>query len=157
MAAVGELGAGVAHEINNPLAAVLGSAQLALLRSDKADTRVRPHLEDIEKEALRIRDIVESLLKLSQDQAGSAMGTVEQRRKFIDAVRKACRIAKLLNEHGVRQYGVIRIDSATGTKAAVKKLRDAKIDRIPIDRVEVVGRVAAKDVIDPETGEMPCG
>jgi len=77
MAAVGELGAGVAHEINNPLAAVLGSAQLALLRSDKADTRVRPHLEDIEKEALRIRDIVESLLKLSQDQAGSAMGTVD--------------------------------------------------------------------------------
>ena len=77
MAAVGELGAGVAHEINNPLAAVLGSAQLALLRSDKADTRVRPHLEDIEKEALRIKDIVESLLKLSQDQAQQTMGTVD--------------------------------------------------------------------------------
>lgn len=77
MAAVGELGAGVAHEINNPLAAVLGSAQLALLRADKADTRVRPHLEDIEKEALRIKDIVESLLKLSQDQAQQAMGTVD--------------------------------------------------------------------------------
>ncbi len=40
------------------------------------------------------------------------------------------------------------------TKAAVKKLRDAKIDRIPIDRVEIVGRVAAKDIIDPETGEV---
>ncbi len=77
MAAVGELGAGVAHEINNPLAAVLGSAQLALLRSDKADTRIRPHLEDIEKEALRIKDIVESLLRLSQDQAQQAMGTVD--------------------------------------------------------------------------------
>ncbi len=77
MAAVGELGAGVAHEINNPLAAVLGSAQLALLRGDQADLRVRPHLEDIEREALRIRDIVESLLKLSQDKAGSAMGTVD--------------------------------------------------------------------------------
>ncbi len=50
----------------------------------------------------------------------SAMGTVEQRRKFVDAVRKACRIARLLNEHGVRRYGVIRIDSATGTKAAAK-------------------------------------
>jgi len=67
MAAVGELGAGVAHEINNPLAAVLGSAQLALLRSDKEDERVRPHLVDIERECLRIRDIVESLLKLSVD------------------------------------------------------------------------------------------
>ena len=77
MAAVGELGAGVAHEINNPLAAVLGSAQLALLRADKADTRVRPHLEDIEKEALRIKDIVESLLKLSQDQSQQQMGTVD--------------------------------------------------------------------------------
>jgi hypothetical protein len=27
-------------------------------------------------------------------------------------VKKACRIAKIFNEHGVRQYGVIRIDSA---------------------------------------------
>jgi signal transduction histidine kinase len=77
MAAVGELGATVAHEINNPLAAVLGSAQLALLRIDRADTRVRPHLEDIEKESLRIKDIVESLLRLSQDQSQQAMGTVE--------------------------------------------------------------------------------
>ncbi|MEZ4407711.1 MAG: DNA-directed RNA polymerase subunit beta [Polyangiales bacterium] len=40
------------------------------------------------------------------------------------------------------------------TKAAVKKLRDAKVDRIPVDRAEVVGRVAAKDIIDPETGEV---
>jgi signal transduction histidine kinase len=85
MAAVGELGAGVAHEINNPLAAVLGSAQLALLRSDKADTRVRPHLEDIEKEALRIKDIVESLLKLSQDTSQQAMGTVD-----LNAVVEQC-------------------------------------------------------------------
>ena len=48
----------------------------------------------------------------------SAMGSVEQRGKFIDAVRKSCRIARILNEHGVRRYGVIRIDSATPTKAA---------------------------------------
>ena len=50
----------------------------------------------------------------------SAMGSVEQRAKFIDAVRKSCRIARILNEHGVRKYGVIRIDSATPTKAAAK-------------------------------------
>ncbi len=55
----------------------------------------------------------------------SAMGTVEQRRKFIDAVRKACRIARILNEHGVRKYGVIRIDSATPTKAATKNQKQA--------------------------------
>ena len=43
----------------------------------------------------------------------SAMGTAEQRQKFLQAVKQACRIAKVFNEHGVRKYGVIRIDSAT--------------------------------------------
>ena len=42
----------------------------------------------------------------------SAMGTEEQRGKFLDAVRMACRIAKIFNEHGARKRGVIRIDSA---------------------------------------------
>jgi DNA-directed RNA polymerase subunit beta len=40
------------------------------------------------------------------------------------------------------------------TKAVVKKLRDAKIDRIEIDASSVVGRVVSSDVIDPETGEV---
>ena len=40
-------------------------------------------------------------------------------------MRKACRIARILNEHGVRKYGVIRIDSATGTKAAAKNEKKA--------------------------------
>jgi DNA-directed RNA polymerase subunit beta len=43
------------------------------------------------------------------------------------------------------------------TKAAVKKLRDAKVDRLEIDPTEVVGRVAARDVVDPETGEVVVG
>ncbi|MEZ6059925.1 MAG: TIM barrel protein [Planctomycetaceae bacterium] len=42
----------------------------------------------------------------------SAMGTPVQRAKFILSVKKACRIARIFNEHGVRQYGVIRVDSA---------------------------------------------
>ncbi|MCB1232730.1 MAG: TIM barrel protein [Verrucomicrobiae bacterium] len=44
----------------------------------------------------------------------SAMGDAKARGKFVLAVEKACRIAKILNEHGVREYGVIRIDSADG-------------------------------------------
>ena len=53
------------------------------------------------------------------------MGSIEQRAKFIDAIRKSCRVARILNEHGVRKYGVIRIDSATGTKAAAKNAKGA--------------------------------
>ena len=43
---------------------------------------------------------------------GSAMGTEEERGKFLTQVRKACAIGRKLRELGVRQYGIIRIDSA---------------------------------------------
>jgi len=43
---------------------------------------------------------------------GSAMGNEEERGKFVEQVRKACRIAARLRELGVRPYGVVRIDSA---------------------------------------------
>jgi len=45
---------------------------------------------------------------------GSAMGGPEERKNFVTQVRKACRIGKKLKELGVRNYGVIRIDSACG-------------------------------------------
>ncbi len=46
---------------------------------------------------------------------GSAMG--DDADMFVSAVEKSCRYAKILNEHGVRQYGSIRIDSATSVEA----------------------------------------
>ena len=42
----------------------------------------------------------------------SAMGDEEARRRFLEAVRVGCRIAGIFNRHGIRKYGVIRIDSA---------------------------------------------
>jgi sugar phosphate isomerase/epimerase len=45
---------------------------------------------------------------------GSAMGSEQDRKNFVLAVQKACRIGAILRSHGVRQYGVIRIDSADG-------------------------------------------
>ena len=43
---------------------------------------------------------------------GSAMGSEEERKRFVEQVRKACRIAKKLRDLGARPYGVVRIDSA---------------------------------------------
>ena len=42
----------------------------------------------------------------------SAMGDAEATDKFLTAVKKACHIASVFNDHGVRSYGSIRIDSA---------------------------------------------
>ena len=47
---------------------------------------------------------------------GSAMGGAEDRKKFVEQVRKGCRIAAKLREFGVRPYGIVRIDSATGVE-----------------------------------------
>jgi sugar phosphate isomerase/epimerase len=43
---------------------------------------------------------------------GSAMGSGQERRRFLEQVRQACRIARTLRDLGVRPYGVVRIDSA---------------------------------------------
>jgi sugar phosphate isomerase/epimerase len=43
---------------------------------------------------------------------GSAMGSEEDRKKFVEQVRKGCRIAKKLRDLGVRPHGVVRIDSS---------------------------------------------
>src|ERR1700709_164464 len=40
------------------------------------------------------------------------------------------------------------------TKAAMKKLKESKIDRLPADVEDLVGKVAAHDVVDKETGEV---
>jgi sugar phosphate isomerase/epimerase len=44
---------------------------------------------------------------------GSAMGNAEERGLFLTQVKKACRIGQKLRSLGIREYGVIRIDSAT--------------------------------------------
>jgi sugar phosphate isomerase/epimerase len=44
---------------------------------------------------------------------GSAMGSESDRAAFLTQVRKACRIGSKLRDLGARQYGIIRIDSAS--------------------------------------------
>ncbi len=43
---------------------------------------------------------------------GSAMGSKEERDRFLSQVRKSCHIAQKLREQGIRPYGVVRIDSS---------------------------------------------
>ncbi|HEY0793743.1 MAG TPA: TIM barrel protein [Chthoniobacterales bacterium] len=66
---------------------------------------------------------------------GSAMGSADERRKFLTQVRKACAFGQALRSFGVRPSGVVRIDTATdpgtwaadslATKKLVETLREA--------------------------------
>ena len=67
MIGLGQLAGGVAHEINNPLTAVLGNAQL-LLTEISPDNSWYREVEKIEQSAQRCRNIVTNLLGFSRQQ-----------------------------------------------------------------------------------------
>jgi two-component system NtrC family sensor kinase len=85
LAAIGSLGAGVAHEINNPLAGILGLSQLLIADLPEAHP-ARPMLQDLEEQALRINSIVANLLRLSQRQAGEDFRPIDLSRIIDDAL-----------------------------------------------------------------------
>jgi signal transduction histidine kinase len=65
LAAVGEMAAGIAHELNNPLTSVTGFAEL-VLEDMPEGSESRKDLETVMREALRARDVVRRLLDFAR-------------------------------------------------------------------------------------------
>jgi signal transduction histidine kinase len=65
LAAVGEMAAGIAHELNNPLTTVTGFAELILDETPQADQR-RADMEMVLREGLRARSVVRRLLEFAR-------------------------------------------------------------------------------------------
>jgi len=72
LAGLGRVAAGIAHELNNPIAVILGYAKLLRRRGDATDPKV---LAAMEEEAERCRQVVDGLLELTR-------GNVLQKRSF---------------------------------------------------------------------------
>lgn len=84
MAAFGQLGAGIAHEVKNPLAGILGYAQLSLRKVQDGDP-LHSNLKIIEKETKRCKNIIDNLMKFARQEKVSFMMT-EINRVVEDAV-----------------------------------------------------------------------
>lgn len=66
LAALGELTAGIAHEINNPTAVILGNVELMKFELGEETDRVNEEIQAIMEQIDRIRNITRSLLQYSR-------------------------------------------------------------------------------------------
>jgi two-component system, NtrC family, sensor kinase len=113
LAGIGRLAAGVAHEINNPLAVILGYARL-LERG--ADDAARADLAVIEQETLRAREIVAGLLDLSRPQEPPPADPVD--------LRQACdEVVVRLREAGLLDGVVVAVAGTASAPGDAARLR----------------------------------
>jgi sugar phosphate isomerase/epimerase len=78
---------------------------------DASDTDLKRLADKISSKGLVVGSLVAPVWPPTD--GGSAMGTDEERSRFLTQVRKACAIGRKLRDLGVRKYGVVRIDSAS--------------------------------------------
>jgi signal transduction histidine kinase len=96
LAAVGQLAAGVAHELNNPLAAVQGHAQLLASMKD-LDEGIRSDVETIYAQAQRACAITANLLSFAREHECESGPT-----SINEAVEKSLE----LNDHSLKANGI---------------------------------------------------
>jgi len=106
MAAVGQLAAGVAHEINNPLAVILGFAQGLERRVSTTDHAFRSPVTSIVREALRCKNLVHELLTFSR--------TGRQSREALDFQVVVHAASQLLESRARVQDTAIHVDVGEG-------------------------------------------
>ena len=138
LASLGRLAAGVAHEINNPLTAVLTNSSYLLKRS-QGQPETSDDLEVIVNETIRCREIVKSLLDFARQ-------TVPKKRKanLNDIIHRAATVVE--NQLTVKQVElVMETDDA---------LPSVTVDANQIQQVFINLMVNACDAIGEDGGTI---
>jgi len=127
MSSLGQMIAGVAHELNNPLASILGYAQLLRLRG--AGEAQEDKLETLAREAERCRKIVQNLLSFGRrrEPKREPLSLNQVVENVLALMRYQLRVDDVTLEHDLgRDLPVVRGDAHQLEQALVNLLTNAR-------------------------------
>lgn len=96
LATIGEMAAGFAHELNNPLASISASVEILLARTPE-NSPLRRHLEIIYRNAARLQRLASGLTSFARPSDGD---------RVILSVKEAVEEAVLVTQHEFRKGGI---------------------------------------------------
>lgn len=150
LASIGELSAGIAHEINNPLGIILGYTQL-MLREEPQDSDRRADLKTIEKHVRNSQTIVADLLNFARS------SKPEKRRVQIHDIISD--VVQFVAQHGKTDRITIETDFFPKMPRLfldAKKIRQVLLNLVMNARHAVgnAGRITISTDVDTDRGNV---
>jgi PAS domain S-box-containing protein len=133
LASIGELSAGVAHEINNPLGVILGYTQL-MIRHEDIETERFQDLKTIEKHVRHCQTIVGDLLNFAR--------TSPPKRKLVDIHALIDEVLQFVQYQG--DLAQIRIEKAYAEGGVPLYIDSKKIKQVFINLIMNAGHAMSK-------------